>query len=88
MNMTQNPSQLPTLGNGFTLMPGGGFTQASGPSLQYPGGSPTGGLWLFGPNMEAGEPATVPEPGQWAMMAVTLAGAAGFALKRHRNRKN
>ena len=88
MNMTQNPSQLPTLGNGFTLMPGGGFTQASGPSIQYPGSSPAGGLWLFGANMEAGSTESVPEPGQWAMMAVTLAGAAGFALKRHRNRKN
>ncbi len=84
VNMTQNPSQLPILGSGFTLMPGGGFTQASGPSIQYPGGSPAGGLYLFGANMEAGEVDPVPEPGQWAMMGVTLLGAAGFLVRQRR----
>ena len=28
----------------------------------------------------------VPEPGQWAMMGVTVLGAAGYALRRHRAR--
>ena len=88
MNMTQNPSQLPTLGSGFSLMPGGGFTQASGSSIQYPGSSPAGGLWLFGANMEAGEPDPVPEPGQWAMMAVTALGIAGYAARRVRAKTN
>ncbi len=87
MNMTQNPSQLPTLGSGFTLMPGGGFTQASGPSIQYPSSSPATGLWLFGGNMEAGDPVSVPEPGQWAMMGVTLLGAGGFGLRQWRSRR-
>ena len=86
-NMTQTPGQLPTLGSGFTLMPGGGFTQASGPSIQYPGSSPATGLWLFGANMEAGETDPVPEPGQWAMMGVTLLGAGGFALRQWRSRR-
>ena len=87
MNFSQNPGQLPTLGSGFTLMPGGGFTQAPGPSIQYPGANQVTGMWLFGANMEAGASVAVPEPSQWAMMGVTLAGAAGFALRRHRAHK-
>ena len=87
MNMTVGNSQRPALGSGFALMPGGGFTQASGPSIQYPGSPPTGGLYLFGANMEAGEPSAVPEPGQWAAIAsMSCVGLAGYGVRRWRNR--
>jgi hypothetical protein len=39
------------------------------------------------PFMLEGDVESVPEPGQWAMMAVTLAGAGGFGLRQWRSRR-
>lgn len=79
------PGQV-TLGNGFTLAGTGFKLDLAGNSstLTYPNQALGSGEYLFGPNMEAGEAPPVPEPGQWAMMAVTAAGAAGVLWRRRK----
>jgi hypothetical protein len=76
-----------TLGNGFTLA-GTNWTYALGATFKYPGSQGTGGRYLFGGNMAARDTDPVPEPGQWAMMAVTALGIAGYAARRVRAKTN
>jgi len=72
-------------GNSVTIDPhfalsGSGYTLTMGSPLAYPNYLPTYGWYLFGGNMAV----SVPEPGQWATMGVTLLGVAGYGFRRYR----
>jgi hypothetical protein len=63
----------------FELAGNGLQDWGSGPPAFMP--LPTGGRYAFGANG-----GIVPEPSQWALMAVTLLGAGGYAWHRQRTR--
>ena len=73
-----------TVGSSFVLGGAGliGDNYANGLGFKYPAIDSGASSYYYGPNLEAGAP--VPEPGTWAMMAVTAAGVGGYWLRRRR----